>query len=129
MDIKARPVTNFSANVDISFTKFNRYVPNSQQQNFQNQQTSSITYSRTFWKNKINLTTSANANQNNNLHYITLNLPNIGFSIVTLYPFQKKEAIGSPKWYEKIGIGYNGNFNNTVRFYDTLKYGQNGVKP
>ena len=129
MDSKARPGTSFSANVDASSTKFNRYVPNSPQLNFQNQQTSSITYSRTFWNNKINLTASANANQNNNLHYITLNLPNIGFSVVTLYPFQKKESVGTSKWYEKIGIGYTGNFNNTVSFYDTLKYGKNGLKP
>ena len=126
---KARPGTTFSANVDASSTQFNRYIPNSPQTNFQNQQTSSITYGRTFWKNKINLTTSANANQNNNLHYITLNLPTIGFSVVTLYPFQKKDEVGSPKWYEKIGIGYNGNFSTNVSFYDTVKYGQNGVKP
>ena len=37
--------------------------------------------------------------------------------------------IGTPKWYEKLGIGYNGSFNNSFSFYDTVKYGQNGVKP
>jgi lipopolysaccharide assembly outer membrane protein LptD (OstA) len=128
MDSRARPGTNFSASVNASSTRFNRYVSNNPLLNFQNQQTSSITYSKT-WGNRFNLTMSANHNQNNNLHYITLNLPNVGFTVNTIYPFQKKEAIGTPKWYEKIGIGYNGTFNNTVSFYDTLSYGKNGVKP
>jgi hypothetical protein len=47
----------------------------------------------------------------------------------TIYPLQRKEVIGTPKWYEKLGIGYNGSFNNSFSFYDTVKYGQNGVKP
>ncbi|MFI5186468.1 MAG: putative LPS assembly protein LptD [Chitinophagales bacterium] len=129
LDSKARPGTSFSANVNASSTKYNRYVPNSPQQNFQNQQTSSITYARQFWNGKGNLTVSANQNQNNNLHYINLNLPNVGFSIATIYPFQKKESVGAPKWYEKFGIGYTGTFSNSVSFYDTLSYGKNGIKP
>ncbi len=129
LDSKARPGTSFTANVNASSTKFNRFVTDVPQQNFQNMQTSSITYSRTFWDNKINLTASANQNQNNTLHYINLNLPNVGFSIATLYPFQRKESVGTNKWYEKIGIGYSGNFTNNVSFYDTVSYGKNGVKP
>jgi len=56
-------------------------------------------------------------------------LPDVGFTMNTIYPLQKKEVIGTPKWYEKLGIGYNGSFNNSFSFYDTVKYGQNGVKP
>ena len=77
----------------------------------------------------FNLTVSANHSQNNNLHYININLPDVGFTMNTIYPLQKKEVIGTPKWYEKLGIGYNGSFNNSFSFYDTVKYGQNGVKP
>jgi hypothetical protein len=36
-----------------------------------------------------------------------------------LYPFQSKEQIGAGKWYEKIGIGYSGNIQNQLSFYDT----------
>jgi hypothetical protein len=39
--------------------------------------------------------------------------------VVTLYPFQSKEQIGAGKWYEKIGIGYSGNVQNQLSFYDT----------
>ena len=129
LDSKARPGTNFSANVNASSTRYNRYVSNSPQLNFQNLQTSSITYSKNWIGKPFNLTVSANHNQNNNLHYVNLNLPDVGFTVNTLYPFQNKESDVSPKWYDKLGIGYSGSFTNSVSFYDTLKYGRNGVKP
>jgi LPS-assembly protein len=118
MDSKARPGTSFSANVNAGSTKFNRYVSNNPIQNFQNQLSSSITYSKD-WHGKYNLTVSANHNQNNNLRLINLNLPSANFSVVTFYPFQKKDEVGTPKWYEKLGIGYTGSFQNQFSFYDS----------
>jgi hypothetical protein len=52
---------------------------------------------------------------------VNLNLPNANFNVVTFYPFQKslENQVGTPKWYEKIGIGYSGNFQNQLSFYDT----------
>ena len=115
-DSRARPGTSFSANVNAGSTTYNQYVPNNVNKNFQNQLGSSITYSRTF-KNS-NLTVSANHNQNNSLHLINLNLPDIGYTVNTLYPFQRKDFV-SPKWYDKLGIAYNGTFRSQVSFYDT----------
>ena len=129
VDSRARPGTNFSANVSAGSTKYNTYVSNNPQLNFQNQLTSSITYSKQWLGTPFNLTVSANHSQNNNLHFISINLPDVGFTMNTIYPLQKKEVIGTPKWYEKLGIGYNGSFNNSFSFYDTVKYGQGGVKP
>ncbi len=119
VDSKARPGTTFSANVNAGSTKFNQLIPNNPQRNFQNQLGSSISYSKT-WQNKpYNLTLSANHNQNNFTHLINVSLPNAGFTVSTLYPFQKKEEVGTPKWYEKLGVAYNGTFRNQVSFYDT----------
>jgi hypothetical protein len=116
-DSRARPGTSFSANVNAGSTRYNQYVPNDVKTNFQNQLGSSITYSKTF-KNS-NLTVSANHNQNNSLHLISLNLPDIGYTVNTLYPFQRKDLVGTPKWYDKLGIGYNGTVRSQVSFYDT----------
>jgi lipopolysaccharide assembly outer membrane protein LptD (OstA) len=116
-DSRARPGTSFSANVNAGSTTYNQYVPNNVNRNFQNQLGSSITYSKTF-KNS-NLTVSANHNQNNSLHLINLNLPDIGYTVNTLYPFQRKDFAGSPKWYDKLGIAYNGTVRSQVSFYDT----------
>jgi hypothetical protein len=37
----------------------------------------------------------------------------------TIYPFQPKESVGQSKWYEKLGIGYTGNYRGQITFYDT----------
>ena len=119
VDSRARPGTSFSANVNASSTQFNKYVANNNQLNYQNQQGSSISYSKSWAGKPYNLTLTANHNQNNLNRLINLSLPDAGFSVSTLYPFQKKESVGAAKWYEKLGVGYNGNFRNQVSFYDT----------
>lgn len=119
VDSRARPGQTFSANVNAGSTKYNQLIPNNTVRNFQNQLSSSIAYSKT-WKDKpFNLTLSANHNQNNATRLISVSLPDAGFTVNTLYPFQKKNFTGEQKWYEKLGIGYNGTFRNQVSFYDT----------
>lgn len=118
VDGKARPGTNFSANVNAGSTKFNRLSLGNPIRPYENMMNSSITYSKT-WED-FNLTASANHNQNNNTREINITLPNVGFTANTFYPFQKKEFAGSPKWYEKLGIGLNSSFANQIDFYDSL---------
>ncbi len=117
-DNRARPGTSFSANVNFGSTKFNQSLLNNPFQNYQNQLSSSISYTKD-WNGKYNLSLNANHNQNSNLRLVNLNLPTANFNVVTFYPFQNKDRIGSGKWYEKIGIGYSGNFQNQLSFYDT----------
>lgn len=119
VDSKARPGTNFTASVNAGSTKFNQLTPNNVQLNFQNQMGSSISFSKTWIGKPYNLTISANHNQNNLTRLINVNLPDVGFSVSTQYPFQSKNQVGTPKWYQKLGIGYNGNFKNQVSFYDS----------
>jgi lipopolysaccharide assembly outer membrane protein LptD (OstA) len=118
-DNRARPGTTFSANVNASSTSYNRNVPNDPGLNFQNQLSSSIAYSKTWVDKPFNLTISANHNQNNQTGVVNLNLPDMSFTVSTLYPFQKKLAVGSKKWYEQLGVAYNGTFRNQFSFYDT----------
>lgn len=119
VDSRARPGTTFSASVNASSTSYNRNVPNNPNLNFQNQMGSSIAYSKTWVDKPYNLTVSANHNQNNQTRLVNLNLPDVGFTVNTIYPFQKKDFVGGKKWYEQLGIGYNGSFRNQVSFYDT----------
>ena len=129
VDSRARPGVSFSANVNAGSTKYNQSIPGNAILPFQNIMGSSINFSKT-WKNKpYNLSLSATHSQNNNLGLINLSLPNGAFTVNTIFPFQRKEGAGSARWYEKLGIGYTGNFYNNIGFYDTLSYGKNGVKP
>lgn len=120
MDSKARPGVSFTANVNAGSSSYNRNIPDQPVLNYTNQLQSSIAYSKT-WKDKpFNLTVTANHNQNTNLKIINVELPDVGFNVQTIYPFRKKESAGTPKWYENIGIGYNGTAQNRFSFYDTL---------
>jgi lipopolysaccharide transport LptD-like protein len=120
VDTKARPGTTFSASVNLQSFKYNQYVINNPTLNYQNSIGSSIAYSKTWDNGKYNLTTSANHSQNSNDGSITITFPNIGFTATTIHPFQKKDFIGTPKWYEKLGIGLTTNINNQARVYDSL---------
>ncbi|MFT3934065.1 MAG: putative LPS assembly protein LptD [Chitinophagaceae bacterium] len=119
VDSKARPGQSFSASVNAGSTKYNQYLTTNPTRSYQNQLSSSIAYSKN-WNNKYNLTVTANHNQNNNSGLINFNLPTVGFTVNTLYPLQKKELVGTPKWWEKLGIGLNTNIANQASIYDSL---------
>lgn len=119
VDSRARPGTSFSASVNAGSTQFNQFIPNSPQLNFQNQLSSSISYSKMWAGKPYNLTLSANHNQNNQTRLVNVSLPDAGFTVNTLFPFQRRNPVGTVKWYEKIGVGYNANFRNQFSFYDT----------
>jgi LPS-assembly protein len=106
VDSKARPGQNFSANINVASTQYNKYVMNNPAINFSNQLSSSIAYSKT-WDGKFNLTVSGSHNQN-------------GFTATTIYPFQSKNFVGTPKWYEKLGIGLTTAITGQSSFYDSL---------
>ncbi|HEX6915353.1 MAG TPA: putative LPS assembly protein LptD [Chitinophagaceae bacterium] len=116
-DSRARPGTTFSASVNAGSTRFNELVPNNNLVNFQNQLNSTIQWSKQ--TERTNLTVAANHDQNNLSRQVNLRLPNVNYSVLTFYPFQKKERVGSEKWYEKLGIAYEGSLQNQISFYDT----------
>jgi len=119
MDSKARPGTNFSANVNVASTKFAASQLNNPTAAYNNQLSSSITYSKTF-DGKYNLTMSANHNQDNETRLINVSLPNIAFTAPTIYPLQDKNYVGTPKWYQKLGIGLSSTVAGSASFYDSL---------
>lgn len=121
-DNKARPGTNFSANVNAGSTKFNQYLPNNNLLNFENRLNSTVQWSKTTARS--NLTVAANHDQNSVTRLVNMNLPTVNYSLLTFYPFQRKERVGEEKWYEKLGIAYDGNLQNRVSFYDSAISGR-----
>lgn len=137
MDSKARPGVSFSANVNAGSSKYLSLVPNGalvnpgfggntqgggnymQPMNFTNQLSSSISYQKNWQGTPFNLAVNLNHNQNTSTRVINLNLPDIALVMNTIYPFQPKESVGAGKWYEKLGIGYTGNYKGQISFYDT----------
>ena len=120
VDSKAHPGQNFSANVNLMSAKFNNYNITNPTATYNNQINSSIAFSKTYSDGKYNLTVNANHNQDNVTGLVHINAPSIGFTAITIYPFAPKELVGTPKWYEKLGIGLNSNITGFTSFYDSL---------
>ena len=120
VDSKARPGVTFSANVNAGSTRFNRLLPGNVNANFNNSLNSTISYQKT-WKNRpYNISVNATHNQNSVTRSTSLDLPTVSFNVNTQYPFRKKEPTTDSKWYENIGIGYQGSALSRTSFNDTL---------
>jgi len=119
-DTRARPGTSFSASVRAGSTKYNQVLPDNAFRNYQNQLASSITYSKMWEEGKYNLSIAANHNQNNSLGLINIQAPTLNFTASTIYPFQRQDQVGTPKWYQKLGISYSVTALNQFSFYDSV---------
>jgi hypothetical protein len=120
MDAKARPGTNFGANVQLAGNRalaFNNFNIN---QNFNNQLQSSINFSKSFKKGRYNLSSNARAAQNTQTRDLTLTLPDITFTMPSFQPFKHKSKPTADKWFEKISVNYTGLFQNNIVTKDSL---------
>ena len=114
-DSKANPGTSFSASVNFSSPSNNRYNSRSVTEALQNQASSSISFSKN-WNGKFNLSINALHSQNSRDSSYVFTLPNITFSMSTIYPFKQKNRVGKEKFYEKISFGYNTTLQNKINF-------------
>jgi hypothetical protein len=119
-DTRSRPGVNFNANVNfVSNKNFNYYNPLVPLNNFNNQFSSSIAYSKTWQGKPFSLNITANHSQNTQTRIINLDLPTVGFNVNNIFPFENKKRVGAAKWYEKISVGYQGLMLGRMAFYDT----------
>lgn len=116
-DAKANPYSTFSASVNFSTSSYDRNNTESQynsQLYSQNTKTSSVSYSYTTPNQKLTISSSFNLSQNTRDSSIALTLPDLNISLRRIYPFKRKNASGKERWYEKISVGYTGQFRNTI---------------
>ncbi|MBC9931861.1 putative LPS assembly protein LptD [Chitinophaga qingshengii] len=120
MDSKARPGVNFGASVNFGSSSYNRFNVFDYSTRVNNNIGSSVTFSKTWQGKPYNLTLGLNHSQNLATRDVSISFPDGTFTVNTIYPFQPKEMVGTPKWYEKIGISYNGILRNQASFKDSL---------
>ncbi len=121
-DPKARPNSNFSANVNAGSSGYyqnnisnaNNYLTNTFQ--------SSVAWSKSWPGKPYVFSATLSHSQNTLTRDVSMSIPNTSFSINRLYPFKKKVVTGTERWYEKIGISYQNNFQNTIQTKDTLLF-------
>lgn len=126
VDGKARPGTSFSASVNFGTSSFN-YLNGDQDINnvLNNQYSSSISYSKQWIGKPYSFTAALRHSQNTQSHLVTVTLPEMNFNLGQFSPFQRKNRIGSAKWYEKISVTYSVGAVNNWNFVDSnLKFDQ-----
>lgn len=137
-DAKARPNSRFTANVNAGSSKYNTYNPSSTSDYLSNTFQSNVSYSTTLGSN-FYFSANMRHSQNTITRDITMNLPELAFTMNRIYPFRMEKRVGKEKWFEKISISYSMNASNTITGIDSVlfrndilknlqKSMQNGVK-
>lgn len=125
-DPKANMFRTFQASVDFATQNYDRNNLATQYSNISATTTrsSSVSLSQRFPNSPWSLTAAMSINQISSTKAMTITLPNMSVSMSRIFPFKRKEAVGSEKWYEKIQLSYTGDIRNSVKTYeDNLSLG------
>lgn len=116
-DSKMSPNSSFSASINFATQSYEKnnltslYNPTSYSQSTR---TSSLSYSRSFPKIGLSISSSFNISQNMRDSVIALTLPNLSINLAKFYPFKRKVQVGKQRWYEKISMSYSGTLSNSI---------------
>lgn len=128
VDPKARPGSTFGANVNFGSRTYNLLNGMDLNNTLNNQYNSSISYSKTWVGKPYSFTMALRHSQEVSTGIMTIALPEINFNLGQFTPFQRKNAIGLSKWYEKISVTYGIAAINNINTYDSL-FGVNTFTP
>jgi hypothetical protein len=121
-DEKARPNSRFSADVNISSANYDKNNSTNINNLLTTNKQSSISYTKQFPNSPFNLSANIGHYQNNQTQEVSLTLPNLNFSMSTIYPLKRKVKSGETKWYEKIGVAYNMRLENSIKTTDSTLF-------
>lgn len=119
VDTRARPGTTFGASVSFGTSNFNYLNGGEIPQALNNTYSSSISYSKNWVGKPYSFTAALRHSQSTQSHLVSLSIPELSFSIGQFSPFQRKNMVGDPRWYEKITITYSVAATNKWDFYDS----------
>jgi hypothetical protein len=135
MDSKSSPSQTFSASVNFSTSSFDQNNSYTTENYLTNTKQSSISYSKRWENSPFTLSGNARHSQNSRDTTISLTLPQITFNMSRLYPFKFLNRSGKSKWYDKIGVSYSMDMQNTINTKENkllssslVKNWQNGIK-
>ena len=118
-DPKAHPRHNFSADVNIISSNFNKYNATTSNEYLSNTFKSSIAYQTNF-AGKVYLTLNASHSQNTLTNQVTASLPEATVTVNRIYPLQKLGKPGKKHWYKDLNINYTMNAKYYISGIDTL---------
>lgn len=116
-DAKASPYQTFSARVNFTTTSYDQHNLTSMynpQTRTQSTRTSSVAWGTRFSSLNMQISSSFNLSQNMRDSTVSVGLPNLSINVSTFYPFKRKKAAGTERWYEKISLSYTGTLRNEI---------------
>jgi hypothetical protein len=122
-DQKSNPYWNFNSNVNfISDNNPKNIVTTANPVYFNNAFQSDINLNRSFPGKPVTMGMKISTNQNTQTKSIQLTSPNLNINSTRFSPTKLlfKNRVGGDRWYDQIGISYNGNLNNSSTFGDSL---------
>jgi lipopolysaccharide assembly outer membrane protein LptD (OstA) len=121
-DPKARPNSNFSANVNLKSTSANRYSTNMDNY-LQSTVNSSINYSHNLPGTPFSFNAQLRHTLNTRDSSVTMTLPSVNLNMKRITPFESKKSNKKANIISKIGITYKSRFENrfTVHEKDLFK--------
>ncbi len=111
-DPKARPNSDFSANVNLRSTSSNRYSTEIDRY-LQNTVNSSINYSHDLPGTPFSLNGQVSHTLNTRDSTVSMVLPSLNINMKRIMPFESKNSSKPPNFFEKIGITYQSRFENS----------------
>ena len=129
-DAKANPIFNFSASVNFTTSGYSRNNLDSYYSNSFTENTKSSTVNFT-WRppgSKWSVSGTASVAQRSQDSTLAVSFPNFTVTMSQVYPFKRKRAVGTEKWYEKIKLSYSGQFNNSLTAKQNEFFKKNLIK-
>ena len=125
-DSKAHPRHNFSADVNIISSNFNKYNATTSNEYLSNTFKSSIAYQTNFG-GKVYLTLNASHSQNTLTKQVTVSLPEMTLTVNRFYPLQKLKnnngkLKGLTKQISNLNLSYTMNAKNYISGVDSLLF-------
>lgn len=130
-DTKANPYRTFSASVNFSTSSYARnqyYGPALSSGGTDNIKSSSISFTQRFPNSPLTISASTSISQRSQDSTISITLPDLNFSLSRIYPFKRKRAVGSDRWYEKISFSYTGYIRNSITTKENLLFKSNLIR-
>ena len=126
-DPKASPGFNFSANVNFGSAKYLQNNSMDLTQRLNNNMSSNIVLSKSF---KVFGTTSVLSgslthSENSSTHNLTMQLPQVNYSISHFMLLKSHAAVAKTHWWDNLGMDYNTKFLNNINTTDTTFFKSN----
>jgi len=106
------PTSRFDANLQFVTGSYYQNTSTNIDQLMNKDINSSATYYKNWEESGTSLSVNYRRNQNLDDNIIDEYLPNITFSKSHFYPFKSQTSVTDEKWYEALGMSYNGQFSN-----------------